>query len=248
MVYDPKEPNTSPFPAGATAPDAETTGGHKGFPRVTLTTALDDLARMMHSTEGGDTFTHKKIHEVFGKDYEEFKLRRSTWVHYGLVISVRNIGYKVTDDYKTYRSKVAAGQSVEADKLKFFLKPFLHTQLQEAYNHRPFPDSVALPLVLQGAPYNFKEEPGKEAARVFYKNLNDLKLLEQPENILRIREAQPPRDKSVDFPVPTTGYRNYPFIIPGIGPVYFSIPETADEREAMNIASAVLAELARAKK
>ena len=248
MVYDPKEPNTSPFPAGATAPDAGTTGGHKGFPRITLIEALNDLARMVHSTQGSDTFTHQKIDEVFHKGPGDLKLRKSTWVHYGLVISVRNIGYKITDDYKTYRSKVAAGQSVEADKLKFFLKPFLHTRLQEAYNHRPFPESAALPRVLQGAPYNFEEEPGKEAARVFYKNLNDLNLLEQPENILRIREAQPSRDKSVDFPVPATGYKNYPFIIPGIGPVYFSIPETADEREAMNIASAVLAELARAKK
>ena len=179
-------------------------------PVESIKTSLESIVKVFTDEGTINPISKEDISKKLGKKTATLILTFSTWGQYGIVNNVRGTGYLPSSLYTKYVEKTYDHHEREA-LLQMFKNPPLYAKLIENLNGQQLPSEEKFQNILKEEPYKVNPNAAERAAKVFYENIRDLKLLDN-NNRFRFslndtgKESQrQPEGKPLDKPKTDTG-------------------------------------------
>lgn len=176
------------------------------YPTETIETIIQVAKQMVAEHGTGRPITKEEIAKAVNKSEKGLSQFYSTFVQYGVFVTVHGKGYSPTELFRKYLNPVHDGDE-EKYMLDMFKKPPLYSKIIDNQNGHVIPTDIRrLGNMLKDEPYNVSDYATEKAARIFLENARSLRLLDA-NNTFRLNGSvsqanHPPKKEKDDTPAP----------------------------------------------
>lgn len=204
------------------------------YPIETIESIIPVALQLVAENGTGKPITKEAIAKAVNKSAAGLSQYFSTFVHYGIFITVHGKGYAPTELFRRYMNPVHDGDERKY-MLEMFKKPSLYAKIIEEQNGHVLPtDSRRFGNMLKDEPYNVTEYASERAARIFLENAKNLGLMDanntfringstapSPQPSKEVKEdakpthnPKPPEPELFELPIPLSGNRRAKLFYP----------------------------------